>query len=111
MTVTCPKCQQPARTVITSYGQRSSCCGLWSWDGAPLVDADTHNARMAAHRAFDSLWQRHGFSRSEAYRLLATRLGIPPRRCHMKQMDAATARRVPLAVMQILQDEDAQVIE
>lgn len=64
---------------------------------------------MAAHRAFDALWQKHGFSRSEAYTELARRLKIKRKDCHMKQMDAATARKVPLAVAAILRD--AQVIE
>lgn len=109
--VMCPVCGRRARTVDTSYGSRHSCCGLWSWDGAPLVDADTHNARKAAHRAFDSLWQGGVLSRSQAYAELARALGLPVKRCHMKLMDAQTAWRVPAAVATIRDRLDPQVIE
>jgi coenzyme F420-reducing hydrogenase delta subunit len=33
-------------------------------------------------------------TRSAAYAMLADRLGLEPHACHMKQMNAATARRV-----------------
>jgi hypothetical protein len=33
-------------------------------------------------------------TRSAAYAFLADRLGLEPDACHMKQMDATTARRV-----------------
>ena len=107
----CPTCGLAARTVLTSYGHRHSCCGLWSWDGAPLVSAETHRARQEAHLAFDALWKRHGIPRSEAYAQLAKELGLKPKQCHMKLMDAATACRVPAAVRAILERHDPQVIE
>lgn len=109
----CPKCGRRAYTAKTSYGPRHACCGLWSWDGAPLVDAATHEARKAAHAAFDRLWKDGILSRSQAYRELAKALGLKPEDCHMKLMDAQTAGRVPgiAASLRTKFDDDAQVIE
>ena len=107
----CPICYNEAYEAQTRYGVRHSCCGLWSWDGAPLVDEYTHEARKAAHEAFDPLWKEHGLTRSEAYRMLASRLGIPREDCHMKLMDAATAVRVPKIVQTIIDELDPPVIE
>ena len=77
------------------------------------MDAETHAARRAAHEAFDPLWKRFGMRRKDAYLALASELGIHPKKCHMKLMDAATARRVPAAVAAILvsPNDDGQVIE
>lgn len=98
---TCPKCGQMASEVRTRFGIRSQCCDLWSWDRYPLVDAETHAARRAAHEAFDQLWMQRVVSRSQAYSLLRKALGITRAKCHMKLMDAKTALRVPEAVMAI----------
>lgn len=109
---TCPRCGGKARTVLTQYGHRHSCCGLWSWDWSPLVDAETHEARKAAHAAFDPLWKRYGIPRSEAYAQLANELKIKRKHCHMKTMDAETARRVPAAAKAIAERYDKfKVIE
>lgn len=89
----CPVCGDQVRPVTTRYGLRHACCGLWSWGGAPLVDRDTHDARKAAHAAFDPIWKSGHMSRSQAYAELARRMGLHPKDCHMKLMDAATARR------------------
>lgn len=94
----CPSCgRSPARR-NTQYGIRRECCGLWAWgQNAPLVDAETHQARQYAHRVFDSLWQSGLVGRSRAYALLAKELGISSDKCHMKMMDKQTAARVPAA--------------
>lgn len=107
----CPICGWSAEQKYTQYGVRNSCCGLWSWGDAPLVDEETHEARKAAHEAFDTLWKDHGISRSSAYAQLAAALGIKPEDCHMKKMDKMTASRVPDAVMAILRDDDIGLIE
>lgn len=52
------------------------------------------NARMAAHSAFDPLWQRYGYSRGHAYQWLADQLGIDKSDCHMLYFDEATCLRV-----------------
>ena len=98
----CPTCGGTATEIRTRYGIKASCCGLWSWDRHPLVDKATHEARKAAHAAFDPVWRVPdpayvGFSRSVAYSMLAEELGIPREECHMKMMDKDTALRVPAA--------------
>lgn len=98
ISIRCPKCGQEARRVKTRYGTRNSHCDLWSWDNAPLVDAETHEARKAAHAAFDQLWKSGRVKRGTAYKMLAEELGLSRADCHMKIMDAATAKRVLAAV-------------
>jgi hypothetical protein len=100
----CPKCGNEARTAMTQYGVRAFCCDLWSWDCAPLVDAETHEARKAAHESFDRVWKERQMSRGQAYRLLADRMGLTREQCHMKLMDAETARRVPPIAEQLLRE-------
>jgi hypothetical protein len=58
------------------------------------ADSATRSARIAAHDAFDPMWQRGAMSRREAYRWLSQSLGIPEHQCHMKQMDRETCERV-----------------
>jgi len=98
----CPKCGRNPKQTHTNFGWRRDCCGLWGWGkGAPLVDAETHQARAYAHKVFDSLWQSGLVGRSKAYALLARELGISPSECHMKLMDKPTAWRVPKAAYEI----------
>ena len=99
----CPTCGQPAQATTTRFGVRHDCCDLWSWDGKPLVDRATHNARIAAHNAFDPLWKGayRQISRGTAYKLLRAELGLTKAECHMASMDATTARQVPAAVERI----------
>ena len=63
-------------------------------DGAPLVGKETHDARTEAHAAFDTLWTSRDMTRAEAYRKLAVAMQMRGCDCHIKLMDAATARRV-----------------
>lgn len=91
----CPKCGNAAKQSETRYGIRNHCCDLWSWgDGAQLADSETHDARKAAHAAFDPCWQSGHMSRAAAYKWLSEKLGIPRKQCHMKLMDKMTALRV-----------------
>jgi len=99
----CPKCGKQAQTSSTRYGPRHSCCGLHSWDGKPLVDQATHDARQAAHAAFDQLWKVHGFGRKHAYRLLAEQLQLTKEETHMALMPMELAKLVPAAVDRILE--------
>lgn len=98
---TCPECGKTALVTPTRYGNRYSCCGLWSWDAKPLADARTHAARQAAHAAFDKLWKVEGYSRSRCYRALSDVLGLPGEDCHMASMTAEVAERVPGAVERV----------
>lgn len=97
----CPVCEKPAQLAHSPYGVKHKCCGLWSWDGKPLVDAATHIARREAHEVFDRLWKGGTLSRGKAYKLLREELGLTEPECHMAKMDAATAQRVPTAVYAI----------
>ncbi len=109
--IRCPKCGAKAHAETTRYGIRNRHCDLWSWGDAPLVNRETHEARKAAHAAFDTLWKSGLMSRGEAYRCLQKKLKLTPDECHMKLMDAATAGLVPQAVMEIQQENDVDVIE
>lgn len=92
--IRCPNCGRPPERIATEHGLKLRCCGLWAWGLHPLADAATHEARRAAHAAFDRLWKGGPLERGEAYRRLAEALGLTREECHMKLMDEATARRV-----------------
>jgi len=106
----CPCCGRYAYATDTRYGVRHDHCGLWSWGGAPLVDEETHGARRAAHAVFDMLWKIHGFSRGEAYKLLAAEMGMTREQCHIKLMDKHVAREVPAAVYRVIRGEDDEIV-
>ena len=101
MKVMCPICGQPATRTVTKWGDRNDCCGLWSWGDKQLVDAATHDARKAAHAAFDPLWRGGRMSRSEAYRELRRVMRISEKSCHMASMSKEVAVLVPGAVEKI----------
>jgi hypothetical protein len=69
------------------------------------VDSETHFARRNAHEAFDPIWKQGKLSRSEAYKRLARVLQMTRKECHIKKMDADTARRVPSVARQIARQE------
>lgn len=93
--IRCPKCDgQPVQTE-TRFGLRLDCCGLWAWGSHPLADRETHEARKAAHAAFDPIWKGGLASRGHAYGLLAEAMGLSREQCHMKLMTAEQAQRVP----------------
>lgn len=71
----------------------------------------THEARKAAHAAFDPLWKHMGYKRSDAYAMLARELGLKAKDCHMKLMDEQTARKVPVFVKNLIGDGDIDLIE
>jgi hypothetical protein len=98
----CPKCGQTPAQQETRYGIRYACCGMWSWGDHPLADMETHAARKAAHAAFDVVWQQGYMRRGDAYALLQAKMGLCADDCHMKKMNAETARRVPTAANEIL---------
>lgn len=63
-----------------------------------LANAELRQAKMAAHAAFDPLWQRWkaltGLPRSKAYAWLAQQLGIPHKDCHIGMFDVDQCERV-----------------
>ncbi|WP_416384005.1 zinc-finger-containing protein [Roseateles microcysteis] len=56
------------------------------------------HGRLAAHKAFDPVWQQMLLPRSDAYEWLAHTLGIPRHRCHIGMMALEDCRRVSQAV-------------
>jgi hypothetical protein len=94
MAIICPKCGKHAKSTETKYGVRNYCCNLWSWGNSPLVDKKTHRARRRAHETFDVLWKKGFMSRTQAYVWLSKALNLHKDKCHMKQMDYDTAKRV-----------------
>jgi hypothetical protein len=59
-----------------------------------LANAELRRAKMAAHAAFDPLWQQGLAKRSHAYAWLAEQLEITQHNCHIGQFDVATCQRV-----------------
>lgn len=92
----CPKCGGTPVLTETRFGPRLDCCGLWAWGYHPLADRETHEARKAAHAAFDPLWKSGLASRGRAYKLLSEAMGLSRDDCHMKLMTAEQAQRVPV---------------
>ena len=97
----CPTCGHPSLATRTRWGVRYDHCGLWAWGNYPLVDEATHDARRAAHKAFDRTWMFNQMDRREAYRQLALLMGLEPRDCHMKVMTKEQAEKVLTLVGEI----------
>ena len=64
------------------------------WGEPRPVDKLTAGMRIAAHKAFDPIWQSGEMTRSGAYGWLAGQLGMAKKDCHMVLMDAAQCREV-----------------
>jgi hypothetical protein len=86
---------------------RNECCDLWSWGDKPLVDRETHEARKAAHDAFDPLWKTGTMTRAEAYAALRRVTGLSEKNCHMAKMSAKRASYIPAAVARIWEELNA----
>lgn len=99
--ILCPKCGLKPVHTMTRFGPRLDHCGLWAWGYHPLADRETHEARKAAHAAFDPIWKSGKAGRGRAYKLLAEAMGLSRDDCHMKLMTAEQARRVPEIADQI----------
>lgn len=66
-------------------------------DGKPLgkpANAETKQARIAAHAAFGKWRDRHGLRKSEGYKHLAAMLDVPGHEAHIGQMDKKTCEAV-----------------
>lgn len=59
-----------------------------------LANAELRKAKSLAHAAFDPKWRNGGFTRREAYGILADRLGIKKKDCHIGMFDVETCQRV-----------------
>lgn len=99
--MTCPYCDQPATLVDSAVIYGRSYGPIWLCSGYPecdvyvgthkgateplgtMADADLRAMRKLVHAAFDPLWKEGHVGRKEAYRLLATEMGIPGEECHV----------------------------
>jgi hypothetical protein len=52
----------------------------------------TRTMRQMVHQKFDPLWQEEGITRNEAYRRLATQMGISKRKCHIAMFNIEQCR-------------------
>lgn len=59
-----------------------------------LADADLREAKKTAHLAFDPIWRNKRYTRSAAYKWLASALDISPELCHIGMFDITTCRAV-----------------
>ena len=108
----CPECRVQMRLQNFRYGTAFFCekCDIkWYTDslGRPRgkpANRETRQARMDAHSEFDKLWKNGHMSRRRAYKWLQQELGVPREQCHMKEMDAATCRRVQALVLRKFQE-------
>lgn len=108
--VVCPYCNRLAEYVDSSevYGGRSygmiylcrSCnayVGCHRGTSKPLgrlANAELRRWKNAAHNAFDPLWKSGQFSRDSAYKLLATRMGLPREQTHIGMFDVEQCKQV-----------------
>lgn len=119
----CPDCGSPMVLRPSRYGQFYGCSQFPACrgthgahpDGKPLgvpANTETKQARIAAHAAFDPLWQDapslyrieddyetackriRRRARLRAYTWLSEQMGIPFHDCHIGNFDKATCERV-----------------
>lgn len=66
-------------------------------DGKPLgtlANAETRAWRAAAHMVFDPLWKSGTYNRSQAYKWLAEKMGIPRSKCHIANFNVEQCKLV-----------------
>jgi hypothetical protein len=68
-----------------------------------LANAELRILKQQAHAVFDPKWKHsRSISRKDAYAILADKLGIPVKQCHIGYFDEETCRKV----IQICNEED-----
>ncbi len=109
-TVICDYCGQQAEFVDSkavygrSYGMMYLCRNCGAYVGVHkgtdeplgrLANVELRNWKMAAHRAFDPLWERGPFMgcRRAAYWWLAQRMGLPIEKTHIGMFNVEQCRR------------------
>lgn len=86
----CPTHDVELTWAETSFGFRGACpvdgCTVACWDRETSLpgDQETRDLRHRCHQLFDPLWTEGVFqSRSEAYRWMASVLGLPKHLAHI----------------------------
>jgi ssDNA-binding Zn-finger/Zn-ribbon topoisomerase 1 len=106
----CPECGADMVLRESKYGPFYGCTRYPACDashgahpdGTPLgvpADKETKAARIAAHAAFDQLWDKaskagRAAARRGAYRWLREQLGMTREECHIGRFDKAMCTRV-----------------
>lgn len=133
----CPYCNEDAKMVsgLEIYKEKSTCSNLnfwvcWCCDAyvgchtrnqefglegteplGSLANKQLRRARMKVHIMFDPLWEVAGWGRTNSYRWLAKRLGIPLDTCHVGKFNLETCVKAITAlagVRKILNMEDKE---
>lgn len=108
--VTCPYCTKSAEFMESSatlyagrdYGPVYVCMPCEAWVGCHkgttkplgrLANRELRTWKIRAHRAFDPLWRELKMGRSGAYKMLAARMGIPKKKCHIGMFDIDQCRQ------------------
>lgn len=104
--VKCGYCHRDAKRVGAEklYPHRRDLIGKWFWECEPcgayvgchpgttnplgrLANAELRRAKQSVHRVLDPLWKSGKMKRKEAYAMLAGKLNIAPRNCHVGMFD------------------------
>ncbi len=119
MEVTCPYCGDQAKLVTGAviYPHRPDLNEKKFWQCAPcgayvgchkpnnghgdgtrplgrLANAELRAAKIAAHACFDPIWVMGEMARAQAYKWLASGLGIETKNCHIGMFDVETCKKV-----------------
>jgi hypothetical protein len=118
MTLLCPYCGAQATlhkdsSVVyhKNFGPIWACLPCGAWVGCHpgtmkplgrLANKQLRDAKVAAHKAFDPLWQRkmkesgwrRRSARSMGYKWLAAQLGIPKEECHIGMFNLEQCQEV-----------------
>lgn len=71
-----------------------------------LADKELREAKMAAHRFFDPMWQSELVTRTMAYRILAHLMDLPPEETHIGKFDVGQCKKAIEACMLLTLDFD-----
>jgi len=58
------------------------------------ANKETKEMRIMAHEAFDSQWEGTPIKRNEAYKILAQKMDIPGKECHIGLFDIDQCKKV-----------------
>lgn len=99
----CPRCGRQADETVTRYGIRSECCGLWSWNRQPLVDAKTHEARKSLAPLLREM--SASMTKGRVMKEVMSRMGVKsPDVMVISLMSEATAIKARAAAEDLLMD-------
>lgn len=123
---TCPHCCAPVEltteqavygTTYSEWPHLYACTecdarvGLHPFTAIPLgtlADKATRDARMAAKRGFECIWQHKHMSRTDAYAWLAHGMGLAVAECHFGMFNVAQCERAAELVREFYRDMQTQ---